>query len=49
MKKQKKKEKRVDCESKKATAPYQKRETKFESVQAQIPLLNDTLLVSHTT
>ena len=42
------KEKRVD-KNKKGTAPYQKREKIFESVQAQMPLLKDTLLVIHTT
>ena len=43
-----KRKKRVDCKNKKGIAPYQKRETKSESVQAQIPLLKNTLLVSHT-
>ena len=34
--------------NKKGIAPYQKRETKSESVQAQMPLLKNTLLISHT-
>ena len=32
----------------KGTAPYQKREINSESVQAQMPLLKNTLLVSQT-
>ena len=41
-------EKRADCKNKKGTAPYQKRETKSESVQAQMPLLKKIILVRHT-
>ena len=38
-KNKRKKEKRENCENKKGTTPYQKRETKSESVNAQMPLL----------
>ena len=41
MKKYKKnrKEKRAYCKNKKGIAPYQKREIKYESMQAQMPFL----------
>ena len=38
-------EKRADCKNKKGTTPYQKRETKSKSVQAQMPLLKNTLQI----
>ena len=44
--KQRKRRKEGRNENKKGIAPYQKRETNFESVQAQMPLLKNTLLVS---
>ena len=40
-------EKRADCKNNKGIASYQKREKKYESVQAQMPLLKNTLLVIH--